>query len=265
MSLTDEQKEIRRTRIGSTDIAAIVALYRPELAHLAKKQNATDVWLRLVHGVTQKQNSSMSRGIRVEPILRETYRAIIGPLPDPPGTLVHNIFNFACASPDGLTSNMVVEFKTCSNWIKDRWGEPSTDKIPDDYNLQVQWILEVCNRSSAQIMVAFGDDVKDDSGADFFNITGTSCYIVNKSEDLCLDLLKKANDFTDEYVASDMPPPMAPLHNKRIFKRIIKENKNGNYSEWVDRNAALAKLNSEAERSTGESTALDIGSEEGIS
>ena len=89
MSLTPEQLEVRKRSLGSTDSAAVLGLYHPEMAHLSKMKNATDVWLRLVHNIDLPRNDAMGRGIRVEPLLRDLYRQTVGPVADPPGTLRH--------------------------------------------------------------------------------------------------------------------------------------------------------------------------------
>ncbi len=222
MTLSAKDIEARKRRIGSTDIAALVAFYRPELAHLAKKKNACDVWLRLVHGIDQPHRAVMGRGNRVEPILRELYRETIGPASEPPGVIQHPKYDWACASPDGL-SDVVQEFKTASEWIRDRWGEPGTDLVPDDYNLQTQWLLEVTGREIAHVLVAFGRDFKDDDGKPDFLITETAAYFVRRDETLAAAMVECGQRFFAEHVATRVPPGIAPLHNKRRFKALEKE------------------------------------------
>lgn len=220
MTLTLEQKAARRGCLGSTDIAAVVALYRPELAHLSKKKNATDVWLRLVHDVEQPDRAVMGRGHMVEPLLRKLYRETVGPIPDPPGTLSHPVFAWAVASPDGLTADVVAEMKSASEWVRNRWGAPGTDLIPDDYNLQVQWLLEVAQREVAHVLVAFGRDYKNEDGAADFAITDTAAYVVARDRVLAASMLECGAKFLAEHVSPRVPPAMPPLHNKRAFKRL---------------------------------------------
>ncbi len=67
-------------KLGSTEIACVAALYNPALAaELPKNKTATDVWLRLVHGLDVPRNSRMDRGNRVEPIAIDYYREHVGP------------------------------------------------------------------------------------------------------------------------------------------------------------------------------------------
>lgn len=231
MTLTMAQKEARRGRIGSTDVPALVAYYRPELAHLAKKKNATDVWLRLVHDVEQPQRSVMDRGVRVEPILKELYRKYVGPVPDAPETMRHPRHEWAVGSPDGLTATTLAEYKTCSNWIRDRWGTPGTDNVPDDYNVQVQWLMEVAGRGVAHVIVAFGNDFTDENGNPDFNITETAAYVVNRDAVLAASLFELAENFWTVHVVPRVPPPgLLPVHNRRIFKRLT--NGRSEAAEW---------------------------------
>ncbi len=218
MSLTPEQREARKGRVGSTDIAAIVGYYRPELAHLSKKKNAADVWLRIVHDVEQPSRSVMTRGVVVEPILRDLYIETVGPVQTASLPTQHPALQWAAASLDAITPDAVVEFKSCSNWIRDRWGEVGTDKVPDDYNLQVQWLMECCDRQVAHVMVAWGNDEKDGT----FTITETGAYVVRRDQQFADDLISLASRFMVEHVLPRVPPGVVPLHNKREFKRLTK-------------------------------------------
>jgi len=222
--LTAQQMEARRNSIGSTDIAAIVALYRPELAHLSKRKNATDVWLRLLYDIEQPVRSVMGRGHRVEPLLRELYRETVGPVEDAPGTIRHPTFSWAVGSPDGLNPEAVAEYKSASVWVQNRWGEPGTDRVPDDYNLQVQWLLEVADRPMAHVLVAFGKDITDDDGRPDFAVSDTAFYLVPRDRELASSMLDCGAKFLEEHVMTRVPPMgLAPLHNRRQFKQLEKE------------------------------------------
>lgn len=227
MTLSVAQVSARRGRLGSTEIAAVVALYRPELAHLSKKKNATDVWLRLLHDIELPSRDVMDRGVRTEPLLAEVYRESVGPLRTDIGTINHRSWSLAVASPDGLTDDALVELKTACNWVREKWGEPGTDLIPDDYNLQVQWLLEVADRDVAHILVAFGNDLSDEEGQPLFAITETAAYLVRRDPELVAELLSCAARFFAEHIETKTPPPMKPVHNIRKFNALIKESANG--------------------------------------
>lgn len=223
--MTPEQIESRRY-LGSADMGPVMALYRPELAAtLAKYSNSTDVWLRLVHGVSQPRNKAMSRGLKQESALRQLYRESVGQVDEPPGVLLHPRLEFAAGSPDGLSPDGVtlVEFKTASVFGRNSWGEPGTDRVPDSYAVQVQWLLGVTGRQVAHVLVAWGRDVRDDEEHGFV-VEETGVYLVPRDDELIAALESFASQFWLAHVATGVPPPMAPAHNKRIFSRLTREN-----------------------------------------
>lgn len=222
MSLTTEQQEVRKRSLGSTDSAAVLGLYHPELAHLSKMKNATDVWLRLVHGIDLPSNSAMGRGIRVEPMLRTLYRETIGPVDDPPGTLRHPKHAWMVGSPDGLTPGEVAEFKTVGRYSASKWGEPGTDLVPDSYNLQVQHLMEVAERPVAIVLAAFGTDYKDDAGEAQFSVESTAVYCVRRDDTLIAEIVACGARFMREHVCTGIPPPLKPLANIRKWQALLK-------------------------------------------
>ncbi len=221
MTLSPQQVTARTRRIGSTDISSIVAFYVPSLAHLAKYANATDTYLRLVHGLSQPRNKPMDRGNRVEPMLRTLYRETVGPVAEPPGTLHHPTLDWAVASPDGLTPSVVVELKTASIWIREQWGLPGSDKTPDKYSLQVQWLMEVAQREAAHVLVAFGKDAEDADGNHEFYVSETAAYLVPRNAELAAQMVAFGQRFMNEHVLPCVPPAeLPPVHNRREFKRL---------------------------------------------
>lgn len=223
MSLTPAQAEARKRSIGSTDSAAVLGLYHPEMAHLSKMKNAGDVWLRLVHGIDLPQNSAMGRGVRVEPLLRQLFRDTIGPVDEPPGTLRHPSHEWMVGSPDGLTSGELVEFKTVGRWGASKWGAPGTDLVPDACNLQVQHLMAVADKPVAIVLAAFGSDFKDDAGADAFSVETTGVYLVKRDEVLISRIVECGARFMREHVQTRVAPPLKPLHNIRKWQSILKE------------------------------------------
>ncbi len=223
MSLTDEQIAARRRSIGSTDSAAIIGYYRPELAHLSKMKNATDVWLRLAHNIDLPRNSAMGRGIRVEPLLRDLYRQTVGPVDDPPGTLRHPRHAWMVGSPDGLSVGELVEFKSVNAFIRHTWGEPGSDAIPVGYHCQIQHLLEVTGRTVAHVLAAFGRDYKEDDGTPAFAVEETAVYLIHKDEALVAEIVSCGSRFMTEFVDRCLCPPIKPLHNIRRWAALTKE------------------------------------------
>src|SRR5260221_8039876 len=125
-------------KLGSTEIACVAALYNPALAaELPKNKTATDVWLRLVHGLDVPRNSRMDRGNRVEPIAIDYYREHVGPAwrALPVGewwTVVDKNQPMFTASPDAFDSpahRIVIEAKSWSEaGGRAHWGMPGTDE-----------------------------------------------------------------------------------------------------------------------------------------
>ncbi len=223
MTLSTEQQTQRKRSIGSTDIAAVISLYRPEMAHLAKYRNATDVWMRLVHNIEQPFNSAMGRGIKVEPLLRTLYRETVGPVDDPPGTLRHPRYDWAVGSPDGLTPSKLVEFKTANQWARKQWGEPGTDAVPDGYSLQVQWLMEVSQRPMAHVLAAFGTDFKAENGEPDFAVTDTAAFVVPFDAQLAASMVECGQRFMSEHVETGVAPDLKPLHNIRKWQSLLKQ------------------------------------------
>lgn len=224
MTLSAQQQRARTRSVGSTDSAAILGLYHPELAHLSKMKNAGDVWLRLVHGIDLPRNAMMGRGLKVEPMLRDLYRQTVGPVADPPGTLRHPEHAWMVGSPDGLTESEVVEFKTVSRWIAAKWGEPGTDKVPDSYNVQVQHLMAVANRPVAVVLAAFGSDFEENGEAQF-SVESTAVYVVRRDAALVAEIVSCGERFMREHVATGLSP-MKPLKNIRLWQSLLQQQSN---------------------------------------
>lgn len=218
--------ENARRYIGSGDIGPILALYHPEMTSLAKYVNATDCWLRIVHGIKQPPNARMTRGLDYEPIARAQYRATVGPVSEPPGVIQHPKHAWACASPDGFIGNDgIAEYKTTTIYSRESWGEPGTDLVPDGYNAQVQWMFEATDRTWAHCLVAFGADGPKDSPG--FTVHETAIYELHKDDELCAEMVKCGRRFWSEFVETKMPPQATPMHNKRDFKRLLAQHNQG--------------------------------------
>lgn len=223
MTLTTAQQETRKRSIGSTDSAAVLGLYHPELAHLSKMKNATDVAMRLLHNIDLPKNNAMGRGIRVEPLMRDLYRQTVGPVDEPPGTLRHPRHAWMVGSPDGLTPGELVEFKTVGKWGASKWGEPGSDLIPDSYNLQVQHLMEVTERSVAVVMAAFGTDYKDENGEQQFSVESTAVYVVKRDDALIAEIVACGARFMREFIDAGRLPEAKPLANIRRWQALLKQ------------------------------------------
>lgn len=148
----------RRRGIGSSDVAKILGLSKFGTAlsvYLDKIGESTD------GGMTPNQEW----GLRLEPAMAaaviDQYGWNLAKTP----AIIHREHRFMRSNPDRMridTANEVVEFKTSRS--ADGWGEPETDEIPLDYQVQVQHQMEVCHATyeveTAWVFVLIG-------GADF--------------------------------------------------------------------------------------------------
>lgn len=212
---------VQRRYIGSGDIAAVAALYVPEWKHLAKWKNASDVFLRLAHGLDIPMRKNMTRGLLQEPKLRALYRETVGPVDDPPPSAIkHTALAWAAASPDGLTgTDGLVEYKTYSVFQRGQFGEPGSDLVPDSYSLQVQWLLECTGRQWAHYLVAFGRDLPARGG---WVTEETAVFQVERSPELAARLVEYGQRFMDEHVkARSAPAGLLPVHNRRAFRKLV--------------------------------------------
>ena len=212
-------------RIGATDAAPIVAFYRPEMAHLAKWSSAADVYFRLVHGVSKPRTKPMARGIAAEPQLRAIYASTIGqPLPAKhPIVCRHEAHPWATSSPDDVAEAeggglVVIEYKSTSVYARKSWGEPLTDLIPDSYLCQVAWNCEVVDAPFWHLLVGFGVD--SDEG---FGFLESVPYQGERDRELGALLLECGERFQRDFIDRRMPPPVAPVANKRVISRLLKE------------------------------------------
>lgn len=136
--LTVEQKAMRKTGIGGSDIGAVVGESR--------FGNAFDVWLSKVHGWEMPETEDMLRGSFLEDGTARWYAHRLGHSPERMQhctTLRHRIHQWALCTSDRIVTAPTGRERILS--IKaprrggDEWGEPGTDNVPGEYLLQLQW------------------------------------------------------------------------------------------------------------------------------
>lgn len=238
-------------RLGSTEIAAVCALYEPQLAlELPKSKTACDVWLRLMFGLEQRKTASMSRGNDVEPIALDYYREHVGPAwrPVPSGewwTVVDADNPNFTASPDALDREyrprVVIEAKSWSEaWGRAHWGEPGTDKMATRFLYQCQWLMARTRTHETHVLVLFGNDIPVE-GAEpgepqsFFQITEPAIYRTERDDDFIARLDSYGQRFINEFVLTGNPPPVKPAHNRRNMKEKLNEQSHAAVDEWERR------------------------------
>ena len=215
----------RRKYLGSGDSGPLMAWKRPELEEsLAKYQTVADVYMRVALDIHQPQRAVMTRGLTQEPRLRQLYRDSVGPTSEPPGVLLHPTYDWCAGSPDGLVGDDgISEYKTTHIRSRSQWGEPGTDKIPNSYGTQLQWLFAVTGRKWAHLLVAFGQDGKGEQGEPIFSIYETAVYECERDDELCAALMGFGEEFWRTHVLPRVPPTVPSRHNLRQWKRIQKE------------------------------------------
>jgi hypothetical protein len=224
-----------RRGLGGTDVGPVISFYRPELAATcAKYANATDVALRLIHGIERPRNKAMSRGIDAEPRLRKVYvESCLGPgrmlEPHPtPWIVAHEAHPWATCSPDdvviedGVGEVCLVEYKSTSIFGRNKWGDEGSDQIPDLYNLQVQWCCEILDLPRWEVVAGFGRDFEDEHGNHQFLYEKTALFRGERDRDLaamCLDLCGR---FVREFIEPRKLPPLTPVNNRRAYSQLLK-------------------------------------------
>lgn len=221
---------------GGTDVGPIVALYRPELApELAKYANATDVAMRLIHGIERPKRAIMQRGLDAEPRLRVAYADAYGAkfIERPEKWIVrHPTLPWASCSPDDVTVDRVlVEYKSTSTFSlypppnaktrESRWGDPESDVVPPAYNLQCQWSMEILDLPLAHLFAGFGRDYLENEQPVFL-YAETRRYILPRDRELAAMCLDYCQRFQTEFIERRKLPPLAPMSNKRAYSQLLK-------------------------------------------
>lgn len=241
-------------RLGSTEVACVMAFYIPELAlELPKNKTLGDVYARLKWGIETPRNARMKRGNTVEPIALDYYREHVGPAwrPIPDGefwTIQHPRYEWATASPDAVDSpehRLVIEAKSQSEWARPQWGLPGGDQMATRYLYQCAWLMACADAEETHVLCMFGHDTKTEAGDDYFEITEPALYRVARDAHVESELLAHGERFVNEFLLPGIPPPVQPSNNKRKMKEALKNERGEDaVREWLqrceERNQALA-------------------------
>lgn len=194
MALTDEQKELRRGRIGSSDIAAIVGLN--------PWKRPIDVWQRLTGRSEEEENvEQTSAGTRLEPIVAQWYSEEHSVALSPGITLVRD--DWKVATPDFLVlrSPAIVEVKVVGPRLVHHWGD---DTPPDYVVAQCLWQAHVTGIEAIDVAVLLGG-------------TRFAAFHVPFYVEVLRDILEIAESFYREYVVKDVPPPVDASDSWRAY------------------------------------------------
>jgi len=213
--LTKEQKEIRKTGIGGSDVAGIVGLSKwktPLQVYLSKTSDFG----------TEEETKAMTRGNVLEPFVRGLFAKQTGfSVKVCPHVFRHPLKPFMLGNLDGLVSSeqAVLEIKTCNSVRKGEFGAEYSDEIPTDYLLQVQHYLLVTGLEKGFVSVLFGDEesfkvlqtcVKTlgvpKSLKSLRDDLSLKTFFVKKNENLQKQLLNLEEDFWVNHVEKRIAP-----------------------------------------------------------
>lgn len=214
MSLTKAQRELRRYRVGASEIGALIDYYSPspDGVRVDPHKTALDVFNDKVLPKDEPEvEDHRAWGTDVEAgILRNHARKtqlVLEPPPEPPktATMVCDRYPMLCATPDGigqtiLRSRRVIEAKNCQWHQSHRWGAPGTDDAPLQYLAQVIVTIGVA---------AENGDVED-TGDLAAAIAGAPpvLYVIPFKEDLFGAFVEYAAKFVRDHLLTEKPPPL---------------------------------------------------------
>ena len=197
---SEEWLDMRRERIGGSEIAGILGLHQ--------FASYFSIYCRKAGVLAeQDENPQMEWGNRLEGAVLAKFAEVHGEDDEvsvqmSPGSFVRNDRDWQLATPDGIVIyngmwSALVEAKTAR--YDDGWGKPGTGEIPPGYRAQVLWNLNVLGLRLAYVPVLIG-------GSDF------RIYIVDldadedAAEDLAL-LLERGEQFIDRLKNGVWPEP----------------------------------------------------------
>ncbi len=196
--LTPEQKEIRRSGLGGSDIAAICGLnqYKTPL----------DVYMdKIGEGKEVETNEAIDMGNRLEPVVADIYAERTGFTLREEPTIFHPSMPYMLANVDRIIveDNAVLEIKTTNSRNEGLWGEEGTDQIPMAYLLQCAHYALITDAPYVDIAVLIG-------GLKF------KIYKYNRNAELEYKIIQKASQFWNNNVVKRIPPE--PINAKDTTK-----------------------------------------------
>lgn len=152
MTLSAEQIDLRRTGIGSSEIAAVCGLDPWKNAHTVFGEKR-----RLFDG--PEETLAMRIGTLAEDLVAKLYTDETGDELDHGVTLCHPEHEWIIATPDRLVRGRrrLVEVKWAGWRVADRWGQDE-DAVPPYVRAQVEWQMGVLGYEEAHVAAVIGGD-----------------------------------------------------------------------------------------------------------
>lgn len=235
--LSNDVLEIRKKGIGGSDAAKV--------AGCSNFGTALDVYNdKLGLSPPKKDNIHMMRGRALESTVLEQYQATTGnKIITKLDTVFSQTHPFMLATLDAITEDnqIIVEAKTAR--CRKDWGESGSCDIPVDYLLQVVHYCAVYDVDVAHVFVLF--DMPR-----LFDL-----FVYERDERLETALIKKEEQFWNNFIIPNVPPPITALREARIayaktdntLKAIIDSASFSKFKKYIDNTKDIKRLESEQE------------------
>lgn len=239
MAITNEQREIRRSGIGGSDVAAIVGISPWKTPH--------DIWEQKldIDQESLEESDALIFGTLVEPVLRGEFSRRNPDLlvKENPDIIRHPDYPYFLANVDGdvfrmedfadgeiaeLAKKYGWEGKTSSEYAADGWGVEGTDQIPDYYQTQCQWYCGVCGWEGCYVSVLIGGNKYRQ-------------YYIPRDDELINSLFAICGKFWNDHVLTKIPPPKTLTELNETWKATTGGSKEVG-SEVLDKISALSSI-----------------------
>lgn len=189
MSLTAEQKALRRSGIGSSEIGSILGVSRWPVINVWRS--------KLMPDLDEPETEDQKRGRILEPAVAQWYAEETGARLEEPGTLRHPAKTLVLATPDRIAhlngARRTVELKTAVWTQQGEWGDAGTDQVPMGYLVQVNWEMACTGDAEADLAVLIG-------GHDF------RIYHLTRDDELLGMAFEAAEKWWRNHVVTQRPP-----------------------------------------------------------
>lgn len=209
----------RKKGIGGSDIAAIMGM-NPFSSPLAVYLDKTDQAIK-----DDEENIPAELGLELEPYLSKKFIKWIKEnegldieLKEMPYILQHDTIDYFLVNLDRYfehpaRGNCPVEFKTTTEFLRDKWRE---DQLPDQYFLQCQWQLMITGWMHCYIAFLIGNRTFD-------------VKIIPRNEAIIENMKIRAINFWEENILANEPPaPIGKISDAEALKILYPEEFPGN-------------------------------------
>lgn len=203
----EEWLAARRTRLGATDVSAILGLnpYRTAYEVWLDKRNMLEPW---------DGNEATRLGQLLEPAILDEAERRWGSLERQ--MVVHDINSPIAATLDGWLpeTEQVVEVKTAGlnnpRAELDDWGTAKTDQIPDAYLIQMQTQL-LCTEAESGYLLAL------------ISGRGLVEYRVRRDSAMATEIRQRCTDWWERHIIRGIKPPVDARTSIDTLKRIKRD------------------------------------------